>query len=69
MDENTYICPLKTRTVCGGFAMGSGDLQALPPSSQTTKGTMTEWNMPTPVWDDFRNFLVKNFSISNFTYP
>ncbi|KAL7071897.1 LOW QUALITY PROTEIN: hypothetical protein ACQ4LE_008492 [Meloidogyne hapla] len=56
MDENTYICPLKTRTVCGGFTMG-GDLQALPPSSQTSKGTVTEWNMPTPVWDNFRIIL------------
>lgn len=54
MDENTFICPLKTKTICGGFTMEGGDLQALPPSSQTSKGSVTEWHMPTPVWDNFQ---------------
>ncbi|KAF7638131.1 hypothetical protein Mgra_00002359 [Meloidogyne graminicola] len=57
LDENTYICPLKTRTICGGFSMGGGDIQSLPPSSQTTKGTVTEWNIQAPVWDNFRVIL------------
>lgn len=53
MDENTYICPTESRTICGGFVEHA--LKSLTPLTHT-KSKRPDWHVPPANWDIFSRF-------------